>query len=144
MKFTLCTFVLVFTLGCATRRSAAPTPAAATVTDETALPQIAPREALAAIEAGSLLLDVREPAELVAMRYDVPTQLDIPLGDLLQRIEEVPRDRPVIVACGSGGRSTRAIEQLQEAGYTNLINLTGGMRAWEAAGLPVAKGEGGN
>ena len=101
--------------------------------------EIAPREALAAIDSGALLLDVREAAELVVIRYGVEDRLDIPLSELATRIEEIPRDRPVIVACAVGGRSARAIQLLTDAGFTNLTNLTGGLQAWQAANLPVDK-----
>lgn len=107
----------------------------------TAIPQITPQEALRAVQSDTLLLDVREPEELAAVRYGVDAQLDIPLSELPDRLDEVPRDRPIIVACQSGGRSTRAIQLLQDAGFTQLLNLDGGLGAWEAAGLPVERGE---
>lgn len=104
------------------------------------IPRFTPREALEATNAGTLLLDVREAEERAVTRYDVDPQLDIPFSKLAQRMDKVPRDQTVIVACASGGRSTKAIQMLREAGFTNLVNLTGGMKAWQLEGLPVVEG----
>jgi sulfur-carrier protein adenylyltransferase/sulfurtransferase len=77
-----------------------------------------------------VLLDVREPHEQAICR--LPGSKLIPLGELLSRIEEIGRDQPVVVYCHYGSRSAAAIHLLQEQGYTNLINLEGGIDAWAA------------
>lgn len=135
MKLMLPFFLLLFLSSCAVKQQVV-TPEV-TVDREVAIPQISPRQALSAIESDTLLLDVREPAELAELRYRVDNQLHIPLSELAQRTDEIPRDRPIIVACHSGGRSTRVIEQLRAEGFDLLINLEGGMRAWVEEGLPV-------
>ena len=63
--------------------------------------------------------------------------VNIPLNHLLERIEEVPADRPLLVHCAGGYRSSIAAGVLQRKGRVNLTELTGGITAWEAAGLPV-------
>ena len=74
------------------------------------------------------LLDVREPEE--AKICSIGGEL-IPLGTLTENTAKVPKDKPVVVYCRSGGRSQRAIEELQQNfGYSNLINLRGGILAW--------------
>lgn len=76
------------------------------------------------------LLDVRELWE--QPQYEVLEGLRIPLPRLLTQAERVPKNQPVVVICAKGIRSRIAIEQLQEQlGYTNLKNLTGGIKAWE-------------
>lgn len=77
------------------------------------------------------LLDVREPAEFEAGHLPGATLL--PLGRLAaEAAAVVPRQGPVVVYCRSGVRSARAIGQLQtEQGYTNLLNLEGGLLAWD-------------
>jgi hydroxyacylglutathione hydrolase len=63
----------------------------------------------------------------------------IPLGYLAARADDLPRDRPVIVHCQSGGRSAIAASVLRASGMTNVFNLVGGYAAWESAGLPVER-----
>ncbi len=74
------------------------------------------------------LVDVREQFEHEMARIE-GSQL-IPLGDIASRIDEVPRDRDVVLYCKVGLRSALAIDTLQEAGFTNLYNLEGGIDAW--------------
>ena len=74
------------------------------------------------------LLDVREDYE-----YDIANiggQL-IPLNQVVDRVLEIPNDRPVVVMCKSGGRSQNAIDLLKKEGFDNLINLKGGILAWQ-------------
>ena len=75
------------------------------------------------------LLDVREPDEVEAWAY--PIGVNIPLGQLGDRLDEVPRDRTIVVACHVGGRSASAAAALSDAGWT-AENLTGGAVAWAA------------
>ncbi len=79
------------------------------------------------------LLDVRRDAEWKAGH--LPGSMHIPLHLLPQRLEEVPRDVPVIVYCTSGYRSAIAASILQNHGHTRILDLVGGMSAWEAAKL---------
>ena len=73
------------------------------------------------------LLDVREKDEYAECRIDGATL--IPLGELQNRLSEVPKDREVIVHCHHGGRSAMAVRALQQAGY-QAKNLSGGIDAW--------------
>jgi rhodanese-related sulfurtransferase len=84
------------------------------------------------------LLDVREPAEY-AEAHLKGSRL-IPLDQLSVRLGDIPTDRPVIAVCRSGNRSGVAADLLQRAGYTNVLNLTGGMLDWTRRGLPVQRG----
>ena len=83
------------------------------------------------------LLDVREPWEYQAGH--VPGARLIPLGELEQRVEEVPRDQPVLAICHSGQRSLAAAGFLLQRGYTSVTNVDGGTGAWIERGYPVDK-----
>ena len=76
------------------------------------------------------ILDVRQPEEY-AQGY-IPKAYLIPLGDLDKRMNEVPKDRYLIVVCQSGGRSAKASQQLEDKGYKNVHNMFGGTSAWKA------------
>lgn len=94
------------------------------------------REAHDAWQAGDLvILDVREEVEHDATRVpDVPL---IPMSELLERLDEVPTDRPLGILCRSGSRSASVAEYLTEqGGHGDVANLEGGIIAWAAAGLP--------
>lgn len=88
---------------------------------------------------GVFVLDVREPHEWDAGH--IPAAVHVPLGDLDARIAELPTDRPIIVACKSGGRSAHATAQLTARGY-DATNLAGGTTAWHAAKLPLEPADG--
>ena len=94
-------------------------------------------EAFDLLENQTLLLDVREKDELAVASYDVKNQLNVPLSELEQLFTEIPSDKTVIVACRAGARSARAIQFLIQNGYSEelLINLQGGIMAWEQNGL---------
>jgi glyoxylase-like metal-dependent hydrolase (beta-lactamase superfamily II)/rhodanese-related sulfurtransferase len=87
-----------------------------------------------------LVLDVRQPGEHEALR--VEGALSIPLGQLPARMDELPRDRPVLVHCKSGYRSMTAVSLLRRAGFEHVFDVPGGMDAWDAAGLPHRAGAG--
>jgi rhodanese-related sulfurtransferase len=84
-----------------------------------------------------LLLDVRQPDEYQAGHIE-GAQL-MPLGELGQRLQELPAGREIICVCQSGSRSSHATRELVARGY-RATNLNGGMIAWTRAGLPIRKG----
>jgi len=75
-----------------------------------------------------LLLDVREPFEWDICRID-RAQL-IPLGQLPSRMSELDSADEIVIHCKSGGRSAKAVRLLQEAGFSKLHNVEGGITAW--------------
>ena len=92
------------------------------------------------IESGNdiQLIDVRESFE--HDHYHIGGTL-IPLGSLMESIHQISHDKPVIFYCQKGIRSQIAIQRLQQKfNHTNLLNLTGGMAAWQKAGLPATTG----
>ncbi len=86
------------------------------------------------VETGAQLLDVREDEEWLAGHAPAATHL--PMGEVPARIAEVGVGRPVICVCRVGGRSGAVAAALVAEGY-DARNLTGGMLAWQSAGLPV-------
>ena len=93
----------------------------------------------------SLLIDVRTPGEFAAV-HAVGVEL-MPLDQLdpqavRRRRSALGADCPVYVLCRSGGRATKAVEQLTAAGLTGCAVVAGGTDAWVAAGLPVERGRG--
>jgi glyoxylase-like metal-dependent hydrolase (beta-lactamase superfamily II)/rhodanese-related sulfurtransferase len=82
-----------------------------------------------------LLVDVRSPHERDAKR--VEDSVSIPLNHLLERLSELPRDRPLIVHCAGGYRSSMGASVLAREGFVDVSELAGGIAAWEAAGLPI-------
>jgi rhodanese-related sulfurtransferase len=91
------------------------------------------------VRSGAILLDVREPEEFDAGH--APTAVHVPLGDLAQRVGELPTTGTVVCVCRSGGRSAIAAEQLR-AGGRDACNLLGGMLAWSSEGLAITASSG--
>jgi len=86
-----------------------------------------------------LMIDVRSPRE--HDEHQIEGAIHRPLNSWRQRLPDVDRDRPVIVFCAGGYRSSIAASLLQRAGFTNVSELAGGFTAWESAGLPVSSDE---
>ncbi|HEY2472160.1 MAG TPA: rhodanese-like domain-containing protein [Terracidiphilus sp.] len=82
-----------------------------------------------------VLLDVRSPHEWAEKH--IQGSFNLPLNHLQERIGEVPHDRRIAVHCAGGYRSSIAVSILHQHGITNLVEIAGGLAAWEAAGLPV-------
>jgi rhodanese-related sulfurtransferase len=87
-----------------------------------------------------LVLDVRTSKEWDEKHID--PSLNIPLNHLIERVAEVPRDRKLLVLCGGGYRSSIAASLLQQRNFGDLVELAGGMAAWEAAEMPVRSSDG--
>jgi rhodanese-related sulfurtransferase len=90
---------------------------------------------------GPLLVDVRERNEYATVH--VPGAVLVPLSEFAVAAEQLPPDRPLLLMCAAGKRSLVASEHLIRNGRRDVTNVTGGITAWQAAGLPVADGAGG-
>jgi rhodanese-related sulfurtransferase len=93
----------------------------------------------AAVPAEAWLLDVREDDEWAAGH--APKATHIPLGELGARTAELPVDQEIYVICRSGGRSGRATQALNGAGW-RAVNVAGGMQDWAVAGRPMTTDSG--
>ncbi len=89
--------------------------------------------------AGAFVLDVREPSEWAEGHIDGATL--IPLGELPDRVAEVPSDQQVVVVCRSGNRSQAGRDVLLGAGLPSVTSMAGGVKDWAAAGYPLVTGE---
>jgi adenylyltransferase/sulfurtransferase len=95
-----------------------------------AVPTLSVQELKRKMDAGEplTLIDVREPWE-----YDIAQIAGsrlIPLGELEERLKDLPREGILVMQCHSGGRSEHGTQLLQQAGFTNVYNLEGGIEAW--------------
>jgi rhodanese-related sulfurtransferase len=88
-----------------------------------------------ASDAPSVVVDVRKPAEY--QTNHIEGSVNIPLSHLRERLDEIPRDRKLVVHCAGGYRSAIAAGILQQEGFTRIEELIGGIGSWEAAKFPV-------
>ena len=86
------------------------------------------------------LLDVREPHEFTGALGHIKGATLVPLGSLLNNIEKISKEQPIVVVCRSGARSAQATVMLKNAGFARVANLAGGMLRWRAQHLPVEGG----
>jgi adenylyltransferase/sulfurtransferase len=95
----------------------------------TSVPEMQPEELKRKLDRGEdvFVLDVREPHEYQIC--NIGGHL-IPLGDLEKRVNELDREREMVVHCKGGVRSAKAVELLQRYGFKNAVSLAGGITAW--------------
>jgi hydroxyacylglutathione hydrolase len=100
------------------------------------LARISPAEAhQAAMQAGVQIVDVRGKHEFAEGHID--GALNIPLGYLPDHLDDLPRDRLIVLQCETGVRSQVAASLLEKSGLHNVASLMGGLRGWQAADLPT-------
>jgi rhodanese-related sulfurtransferase len=87
---------------------------------------------------GAFILDVREVSEWDEIH--IPGSILIPLGQLPERLAEVPRDREVVVVCRTGNRSKTGQNILVRAGIRKAVNMQGGVTQWKTEGYPTVNG----
>lgn len=86
-----------------------------------------------------LILDVRTSKEVAKGMIEGAQHLDF-YGEAFEtELGKLPKEQPVYVYCRSGGRSGKTMAMMEKLGFKNVVNLAGGMLAWEKAGLPIAK-----
>jgi len=98
-------------------------------------PEISVSEAYNKYQNGAFLLDVRTQEEWDD--FHAPNSTLIPLDQLAARLNEVPRDREIVVVCRSGNRSQQGREILLNAGFQQVTSMQGGLNEWRASGYPV-------
>lgn len=101
---------------------------------------ITPEQAQELIDSGLpiLILDVREPGEFCDAVGHIPGAVNYPFstGVLIAKMDEIPKDRILLVLCKAGGRSDRAAKILDVAGYGHVFDMLGGMGAWTGETVP--------
>lgn len=90
------------------------------------------------LDEGAFILDVRQPDEWAAFR--IPDSTLIPLGELSARLNEVPRDRDIVVVCRSGNRSAQGRDLLLQNGFDRVTSMAGGLVEWQAQGQRTISG----
>jgi len=130
----LLTAAFVFLAGCqsaATKNTDSGVPNVASDIKEVSPSQAAP----AVSKAYAQFVDVRT-AEEYAGGHAART-LNIPLDTLTSKLDTLEKNEPVYLICQTGNRSKKAAVMLKDAGFNNVLNVTGGTVAWQAAGLPM-------
>lgn len=95
--------------------------------------------AVARVRDPARLVDVREPSEREGILGHIAGVESVPLRTVEEACASWPRDAALVMVCRSGARSGRAAAQLVRQGFTRVMNLRGGMLAWNEAGLPVVR-----
>jgi rhodanese-related sulfurtransferase len=85
------------------------------------------------------LVDVRTPEEVSQGIIEGAQNIDFRNADFKSNISELDKKKPIVVYCGAGIRSSKSATLLQELGFEEIYDLTGGFNQWEAENYPVAK-----
>ena len=88
---------------------------------------------------GSIILDVRTPQEVSSGAIENASTIDFYDQDFELKISKIPKDKTVFVYCKSGGRSSQVAKLLIKSGHAKVVNLNGGIMAWQAAKLPLKR-----
>jgi rhodanese-related sulfurtransferase len=100
--------------------------------------EVSVADAVAMRDSGAYILDVREQFEWDS--FHIPNSTHIPLGQLSQRLNELPTDREIVVVCRTGNRSQEGRDILLAAGWEQATSMSGGVVDWQAAGYPIVSG----
>jgi len=103
--------------------------------------EISVAQAAAKRQAGAFILDVRQPEEWADAH--IPGSTLIPLGELENRMNELPQNKEIVVVCRSGNRSAQGRDILKQAGFNQVTSMAGGLNEWKAVGYDTVSGEGG-
>lgn len=85
------------------------------------------------------VLDVRTAQEVAGGMLPSAVNIDFFAPDFTKQLSRLDKTKPVFVYCAVGGRSSKATQQLQQAGFKTVYNLLGGMQVWQQAGYPTTK-----
>jgi rhodanese-related sulfurtransferase len=96
------------------------------------------QQALACIQKGALLVDVREDYEIAIRDFGIIGKLFCPSTEFEKLFITLPRDKKLIIADSVGIHSKEAVSKLLENGFTMVANLAGGIVDWERDGLPMS------
>jgi len=99
---------------------------------------ITPQNALAELQnETAIMIDVREETEFKLISIPLNNVFYYPLSRIVERLQNIPTDKPIIVLCNAGIRSSKVVNLLNRSGFINSANLDGGIIMWKALGLPV-------
>jgi len=104
---------------------------------------IIPSEALDAVKSGdAIMLDVREENEFQVETIDLEDILYFPMSGITGKLDQIPKDKSIIVVCQGGVRSAKVVKFLNINGFNDIASLDGGFVMWKALQLPVKTGLG--
>jgi|SRR3989338_4433704 len=102
---------------------------------------ISPKEAIGYIEDSNVIvIDVRTPAEFEGGHIGGALNIDIGSMSFADKLNELDKNEKYIINCQMGGRSARATSLMSEIGFSNVMNLEGGITAWKGSGFSVKVG----
>lgn len=135
MKFLLViTTAIVLFVGC--QKVATKNTDSGVANVPTDIKEVSPTEAQAAVsKAYSQFIDVRTAEEYAGGH--AARAVNIPLDTISSKLDTLEKNEPVYLICQTGNRSKKAAGILKESGFNNVLNVTGGTVAWQAAGLPM-------
>ena len=93
----------------------------------------------AIVKEGGIILDVRTPQEVSSGAIENASTIDFYDQDFERKISKIQKDKTVFVYCKSGGRSSQAAKLLVKSGQYKVVNLSGGIMAWQSAQLPLIR-----
>lgn len=100
--------------------------------------RLAPKDFQALLaKKGVQLVDVRTPEEYATGHLKGSLNIDYVNGDYMAGARKLDKARPVLLYCAAGGRSESALQDMKAAGFTDVHDLLGGIKAWKKDGLPV-------
>jgi len=99
--------------------------------------EICTTNARAQSQLGALFVDVRELQDAAALAFDAPEVVNLPLSQLAQRWQELPKDRELVTVCQNGDKSAQASAFLNAQGLKNVQPMRGGILLWMQKGYPV-------
>jgi rhodanese-related sulfurtransferase len=107
--------------------------------DTASLPaEITVKQAREKYDQGVFFLDVRTTEEWNTIH--IPNTTLIPLDELSGRVDELPKDKEIVVVCRSGNRSKQGRDILKQAGFEQVTSMSGGVNAWSSEGYPTEAG----
>ena len=102
---------------------------------------ITPQNALAELQNGNaIIIDVREEPEFKLESIPLSDVFYYPMSGIVEQLQYIPADKPIIVICNAGIRSSKVVNLLNRSGFQASANLDGGIIMWKALGLPVLSG----
>ena len=98
---------------------------------------LSPTETIEICKKGGIIVDVREEYLNRYKMFDVEEIIFCPQSILEENLNQLPTDKPLIIADSTGIHSKEAMQVLEEKGFKNIANMAGGMVEWERDGLPI-------
>lgn len=98
---------------------------------------LSPREVLEECQNGAVILDMRRDFEISYKQFDVKNLIYARIEFIHEHYDEIPKDKPLIIADQAGVHSKEITAFLMEKGFNNVANLAGGIFEWDRDGLPL-------